>query len=226
MSDAAVNVSHAAESERREVVTTKATALRDAPRGNAVRQLAAGTVLRITGDRDHGFVPVALPGQHQRGWVDRNDVAPRPDTLPDGGATGSGSGVPTGDVGARLVAAARRAIGMPFQLARHGPDTFDCSGLVCWVVQQVTGQTISPDSHAQFNLGTLVGRDQVRAGDLLFYDTQNGAEVRQGNTASHVGIYAGPGEMVNALNENTGVVVSDPFSAYFAPRFLGARRIV
>jgi cell wall-associated NlpC family hydrolase len=40
-----------------------------------------------------------------------------------------------------------------------------------------------------------------------------------------VGIVVDNGQMVNALNEDADIIVSDPFSAYFAPRYLGARRL-
>ncbi|MDF2758590.1 MAG: hypothetical protein K0S99_1222, partial [Thermomicrobiales bacterium] len=109
--------------------------------------------------------------------------------------------------------------------ATHGPDTFDCSGLVHWVVLQATGENISPDSHAQFNLGTPVNWDVLQPGDVVFYDTQGGAEVREGNPASHVGIFVGRGRMVNAFNEQKGVREEDVFSDYFKPKYLGARRM-
>lgn len=214
-------------SSRRWVATTTSTKLRERPRGDAIRTLPANTRLRVTGGPDHGFLPVSIPGEHVRGWVDRNDVVRVGDTEPD---TGGGTVPPppptdaTSDAGARIAAEARQYIGRPYVPATHGPDTFDCSGLVHWVVLQATGQDVSPDSHAQFNLGTSVPRNQLQPGDIVFYDTQGGAEVREGNAASHVGIITGNGQMVNALNEDSGVVVSDPFSAYFAPLYLGARR--
>ena len=139
--------------------------------------------------------------------------------------TGSGPVAAPSDAGARIAAEARKYIGFPYVHATRGPDSFDCSGLVCWVVGQATGQTISPDSHAQFNLGTPVDRSELQPGDLLFYDTAGGGEVREGNRASHVGIYVGEGKMINALNPDQDIVESDPFSPYFAPLYLGARRL-
>ena len=110
-----------------------------------------------------------------------------------------------GNIGARLAAESREYIGFPYRHGTHGPTSFDCSGLVHWVVLQVTGKSISPDSHAQFKMGQAVQRPQLQPGDLLFYDTMNGQEVREGNAASHVGIYVGPGRMVNALNPEDGI---------------------
>jgi cell wall-associated NlpC family hydrolase len=218
-------------------VTARRTALHDAPRGEVLRELAAGTRVRVTGAIERRFRPVAVPGQRLRGWVRAADLTPieRPPAggSPNGGdgdgdagpAAGPGPGADGGDVGARIAAEAGKYLGFPYQLGTRGPHSFDCSGLVHWVVKQVTGEPISPDSHAQFNLGTPIGAGRLRAGDLLFYDTMNGHEVREGNTASHVGIFVAPGRMVNALNPELGVRESDPFSPYFDPRYIGARRL-
>jgi cell wall-associated NlpC family hydrolase len=75
-------------------------------------------------------------------------------------------------------------------------------------------------------MGSPVEWDLMQPGDIVFYDTMGGQEVREGNSASHVGIFVGGGRMVNALNEEAGVVVSDPFSPYFRPLYLGARRLM
>jgi cell wall-associated NlpC family hydrolase len=76
-------------------------------------------------------------------------------------------------------------------------------------------------------MGALVDWDRLQPGDIVFCDTMDGAaEVREGNAASHVGIFVHVGQMVNALNEDRGVIASDPFSHYLKPRYLGARRLV
>jgi cell wall-associated NlpC family hydrolase len=165
------------------------------------------------------------PGPDQTGSGVTTAAGPAQSAAPGGGGGDLGPVPLAGGAGARIAAEAERYVGRRYVHATRGPDTFDCSGLVHWVVGQVTRQAISPDSHAQFRLGTAVDPGQLQPGDLLFYDTMDGREVREGNTASHVGVYVGPGRMINALNEERGVIDSDPFSPYFAPRFLGARRL-
>jgi len=149
---------------------------------------------------------------------------PDPETHPTGSGPVPASG--SSDRGGRIAAEAEQYVGYPYVWATHGPNSFDCSGLVHWAILQATGENVSPDSHAQFNSGTPVEWDQLRPGDIVFYDPQHGAEVREGNNASHVGIFVRDGQMVNALNEQSGVVMSDPFSDYFKPLYLGARRLV
>lgn len=225
---------------QRRLVTTEVVKLHAKPRGRVLQELAAGTRVRVTGEEERNFLPIVVPGQQLRGWVRATGLAPAP--RPDGNGNGPGGGETGGSpgngggsgggidahgagVGSKLAAEAGKYIGFPYRLGTHGPHSFDCSGLVHWVVKQVTQETISPDSHAQFKLGRAVGDGGLQPGDLLFYDTMNGQEVREGNAASHVGIFVAPGRMVNALNPEDGIKESDPFSDYFDPRFIGARRL-
>jgi cell wall-associated NlpC family hydrolase len=234
--------------ERRRVVTKSQAKLFAEPQGEVVTTLPAGTRLTILGKAEDRFVPVAVRGDGGRGYVRENELANDPEIRdrgkkdkdkgkgkdknkdkdkntggdPDPGGNGH---VATGNAGPDIAQEARRYIGRQYVFATHGPDTFDCSGLVHWVLLQATGLNVSPDSHAQFNQGDRVNRDDLQPGDIVFYDTQNGAEKREGNTASHVGIFVGDGRMVNAFNEEKGVREEDAFSDYFRPKFLGARRM-
>lgn len=119
-----------------------------------------------------------------------------------------------------FVRCARQAVGVyRYCTPSIEEHCYDCSGLVkmCW--QQATGYVITGDSHAQFQLGTAP--EVVSPGDLMFFDT--GYSQRLGNRASHVGIYVGDGKMVNALNEDSGIVVNDIRSDYWKTRYLGSR---
>jgi cell wall-associated NlpC family hydrolase len=222
------------DSKRRRGVTTSKAKLRSSPHGDVVATLSAGTEVIVLGKAEDGFLPVAIRGGHPgKGYIRADEISVqggKPDRDEGSGTTnGSEDPGPTdvgGDLGARIAAEAQRYIGRPYVFATHGPDTFDCSGFVHWVVLQAAGHAISPDSHAQFNMGAPVEWDRLQPGDIVFYDTMNGTEVREGNAASHVGIFVRDGQMVNALNEDRGVIASDPFSDYFKPLYIGARRLV
>jgi len=101
----------------------------------------------------------------------------------------------------------------------------DCSGLVAEEYQNATGETISGSSHEQMRLGTAVGDDPAgwEPGDLLFYDTMG--VTANGNRASHVGVYAGGGEAVHAMNARQGTIRSRIDGEYWRQRFIGARRL-
>ena len=236
--------------ERWRAVTATQAKLFAAPKGEVIGTLPAGTRLTVLGKAEDRFIPVAVRGGGgERGFLRENELGDDPDDAgkgkgkgkgrrmgkdsdkdkdkepgggPDSGTNGPGSG---DDAGPSIAQEARRHIGRRYVFATHGPDTFDCSGLVHWVLLQATGLNVSPDSHAQFNRGSRVERDALQPGDIVFYDTQDGAEVREGNTASHVGVFVGSGRMVNAFNEEKGVREEDAFSDYFTPKYLGARRM-
>jgi N-acetylmuramoyl-L-alanine amidase len=231
------------DSQRRRGVTTSRAKLRSSPHGEVVDTLPAGTEVIVLGGEEDGFLPVAIRDGHPgRGYIRADEISdqggkPKREERPKGRRKDEGPGAtngsedpgttdPGGDLGARIAAEAQRYVGRPYVFATHGPDTFDCSGFVHWVVLQATGHAISPDSHAQFTMGAPVDWDRLQPGDIVFYDTMEGTEVREGNAASHVGIFVRDGQMVNALNEERGVIVSDPFSDYFKPRYIGARRLV
>jgi hypothetical protein len=235
------------DSQRRRGVTTSNAKLRSSPHGDVVGTLPAGTEVIVLGGQEDGFLPVAVRDGHPgKGYIRADEISghggkssgkPKREERPEGprkdepleptnGSEDPGATATGGELGARIAAEAPRYIGRPYVFATHGPDTFDCSGFVHWVVLQATGRTVSPDSHAQFNMGTPVDWDRLQPGDIVFYDTMDGTEVREGNAASHVGIFVRDGQMVNALNEDRGVIASDPFSDYFKPRYIGARRLV
>ncbi|MFC7742077.1 C40 family peptidase [Nocardiopsis composta] len=69
---------------------------------------------------------------------------------------------------------------------------FDCSGLVlaAWAHAGVDLPRVTTD---QFTTGTPVELDELRPGDLLFYDTGG-----PGPPPAHVTMYVGEGQMVNA----------------------------
>lgn len=85
--------------------------------------------------------------------------------------------------------------GCPYVYGGAGPDTFDCSGFTMWCYAQI-GISLPHNAAAQFGCGTLISREQLQPGDLVFF----------GSPIHHVGIYVGGGMMIHA--PHTGAVVS------------------
>ncbi|MFD3337118.1 NlpC/P60 family protein [Streptomyces sp. NPDC058700] len=100
---------------------------------------------------------------------------------------------PTADLGpassraAAAVIAARSAIGKPYVWGATGPSAFDCSGLMVWSYRQA-GISLPRTSSAQRYAGRRVPLAQAQPGDLVTYR----------GDASHVGIYAGGGQVIHA----------------------------
>jgi len=107
--------------------------------------------------------------------------------------------------------------GTPYVNGGSDPAGFDCSGFVQWVFAQ-HGTRLPREVKDQFHAGELIDRDEVKPGDLVFFQT-----VSRG--ASHVGIALGNGQFVHAPSTN-GVVRIEKFtSGYWEQRWFGARRV-
>jgi peptidoglycan DL-endopeptidase CwlO len=112
--------------------------------------------------------------------------------------------------GAAAVEFARSQVGDAYVYGANGPDAWDCSGLTtaAWAA---AGVSLPRSSSAQMGAGTPVSRDQLQPGDLVFYYSP----------VSHVGIYAGNGQLIHAANPSTGVQVTSvdsmPFSGAVRP---------
>jgi cell wall-associated NlpC family hydrolase len=97
-----------------------------------------------------------------------------------------------------------------------GPDTFDCSGLTAYVFARA-GVTLPHNSQAQAAIGRAVDRDDIRAGDLVFFSTA-------GSGASHVAVATGATTVISATN--SGVMKHSTDGAYWGANYVGARRIL
>jgi len=125
--------------------------------------------------------------------------------------------VPDVTPGALALATALDLRGVPYRNGGSDPNGFDCSGLVQWVFAR-SGRALPREAKEQFLVGREIERDEVRAGDLLFFDTGT-------NSASHVGIALDAESFVHAPRSNGVVRVERYTSNYWSRRYLGARRV-
>ncbi|MBK8013872.1 MAG: C40 family peptidase [Deltaproteobacteria bacterium] len=127
-------------------------------------------------------------------------------------------------VEARYDAQLRRAVtpwlGTPYRFggSTRGRGT-DCSGFSKALVFEGFSVNLPRVSRDQFRVGTKVDRENLRAGDLVFFDTVDGGRV------NHVGIYQGEGMFAHA-SSSQGVVYAELGARYFLHAYRGARRIL
>ncbi|ADV67035.1 C40 family peptidase [Deinococcus maricopensis] len=138
-------------------------------------------------------------------------------TLPPVSAL-SVTALPTGDIGADLRALGTPWLGAPYVWGGASTTGVDCSGLTMELYAQL-GVKLPHQSAQQFTLGDSVDRDTLEPGDLVFFDTEGGGHV------THVGIYLGDDEFINANSYLGRVSIDKLSSTYFATRYLGARRL-
>jgi len=99
----------------------------------------------------------------------------------------------------------------------HDPSTgFDCSGFVHYVFRETFGLVLPYDAPSQFRDGKYVARNQMQAGDLVFF--------HEGKRISHVGIYLDEGRFIHSPRPGKRVRVDSLDSTYWAKRFAGAKR--
>lgn len=117
----------------------------------------------------------------------RTDAAQR--KLMESGALGgpASTGQAASLQGRRALAYAMDQIGKPYVWGAEGPDAFDCSGLTARAWQHA-GHAIPRTSQEQWRRLPHVPLNQLRPGDLVIYHSG----------ATHVGIYAGSGRVVQA----------------------------
>ena len=107
--------------------------------------------------------------------------------------------------------------GTPYRNGGSDPSGFDCSGFVQWVFAR-HGTPLPREVKDQYRVGRTIDRDDVRPGDLVFFET-----VSRG--ASHVGIALGNGEFVHAPSSRGVVRVERYDGSYWSSRWVGARRV-
>lgn len=88
---------------------------------------------------------------------------------------------------------------------------FDCSGFVHWAFSQA-GISVGASTDSLKFAGRQVSSSEMRAGDLVFFDTYK----RDG----HVGIYLGGGKFIGSQS-STGVAIANMSSGYWKTKFNG-----
>jgi len=140
---------------------------------------------------------------------------------PDGSAPAGAGPVllrPADEKGLRasLAATARSYTGVPYLFGGTSEQGFDCSGLTS-AVYRLNGLRLPRHSRAQFEAGRSVDLDRARAGDLLFFATQDPGRV------SHVGLYLGQGIFIHAPRTGQSIRTDALSDRRYGKVFLGAR---
>lgn len=133
------------------------------------------------------------------------DAGMRTATKPDSTrrpATGSSKG-------AKALAYAKAQLGEPYVRNAAGPSSWDCSGLTMMAWGSV-GVSLPHSSRQQFGRGQPVAKSDLQSGDLVFFYSD----------ISHVGLYAGNGQVIHAPRPGKSV---EYIKMSYMP-YAGARR--
>lgn len=126
---------------------------------------------------------------------------------------------PTADA---IVATAKNQVGKEYVLNASGPDEFDCSGLVYYVLNEC-GITVDRKDCAGYaqnaDWSKIESLGDVKAGDILFFCGEDG-KIR------HAGIAVSSKNMIDASSSHRKVVKRSCNTDYWNRHFAFARRVV
>jgi len=110
---------------------------------------------------------------------------------------------------------ARSFLGYPYRYGGTGPDSFDCSGYVKFVFQQL-GIALPRTAAAQWS--ALSPTENPHSGDLVFFSFS-------GEYIDHVGIYLGNDFFIHANSHKKAVTVEKLSAPWYQRVYRGARKV-
>jgi cell wall-associated NlpC family hydrolase len=111
-------------------------------------------------------------------------------------------------------------LGTGYKFGGRNPEAgLDCSGMVSYIVEQVSGQRLPHNAARIADMTRPIRLGELQPGDLVFFNTLN-------RRHSHMGIYMGEGRFVHAPSSRGQIRVERLDNTYFKPRIDGARRLV
>ena len=122
-------------------------------------------------------------------------------------------------VAAKIASSAHNYIGCSYSYGSSGPKAFDCSGFTSYLYKQY-GYSLPRTSSSQGNYGTFVDKQNLVAGDLVFFSNRSDRKI------NHVGIYIGNNNFIHASTNTRGVVMDNLNSNYYTNHYVCARRVL
>lgn len=124
-------------------------------------------------------------------------------------------------LGEQITNYAKQFIGTPYV---YGASSLtkgtDCSGFTSSVMRNF-GIKLSRSSAEQINNGTRINKNELVAGDLVFFNSGGKSRI------SHVGIYIDNGQFIHSSSVRTGgVIISSLNESYYANTYVAGTRVI
>lgn len=107
--------------------------------------------------------------------------------------------------------------GTPYTYGGASKSGVDCSAYVQITMDEVANLRLPRTTQTQIHVGKRVARAQLKAGDVVFFQT--------GANQLHNGIYMGDGKFMHA-STSSGVILSEMRNVYWQPRYLTSNRVL
>lgn len=194
----------AAEKEQHLVVSVpKAFLYQDADCTQGFVEVSYNTQLPVKSEYENVFAVVTPDGEK---WVKKSDAAL------------VGNERPTGE---KLIQEGLRFLGLEYLWGGMSAWGFDCSGFA-YSIHKRFGITIPRDADDQFFASTPIAREDLQAGDLVFFAYEKGK-----GSIHHVGFYAGDGQLLHAPQTGKIVETLDLWNHnVFPDEFVGGCRFI
>ncbi|MEK3987611.1 C40 family peptidase [Paenibacillus sp. FSL K6-3166] len=108
-------------------------------------------------------------------------------------------------------------IGTPYKYGGSTTAGFDCSGFILHIMENYK-LDLPRTSQTQAKSGSYVEKENLRTGDLVFFNTN-------GRGISHAGIYMGENKFAHS-STSKGVTISSLSEGYYKDRYVTARRVL
>ena len=118
----------------------------------------------------------------------------------------------------KIVNLAKAQIGKPYRWGAAGPSSFDCSGFTTYIYKNGAGISLPRTSVSQSKTGTKISRNNLKTGDLVFFNTS-------GKGVSHVGMYIGDSKFIHS-SSSKGIRIDSLNSTYYKSRFISGSRVI
>jgi cell wall-associated NlpC family hydrolase len=119
---------------------------------------------------------------------------------------------------ADVIQSAQQWLGVPYSFGGCSPRGVDCSCLV-QLVYRAVGVNLPRVASDQWNATARLSREDLQPGDLVFFANTYMPGI------SHVGIYVGGGQQINAPTEGQSVSIQPVFSGYWGAHYAGGGRV-
>jgi cell wall-associated NlpC family hydrolase len=129
---------------------------------------------------------------------------------------------PAPTLGQAAIDMARRYLGVPYVFGGTNPSVgLDCSGLVQLVFRQL-GLALPRTAQQQYDATSRLTRGQLQPGDLVFFAR---TYADPNDWITHVGIYIGNGQQINAPTEGQVVSIQPVFTGFWGDHLAGGGRV-
>ncbi|MET1030373.1 NlpC/P60 family protein [Domibacillus tundrae] len=122
-------------------------------------------------------------------------------------------------VGESIVAYGKKFMGIPYVFGGTTPNGFDCSGFIQYIYRNAADISLPRTTGEQYNVGTAVAKSDLQVGDLVFYANTYKKGI------SHVGVYAGNNQVLNATSSK-GIALVSMDDSYWGPKYAGSKRVL